>query len=189
MHGLPKTHKEGTLLRPILSMTDSSHHELGKWLAGVLQSVLERFSSHCTSDSLTFAKTMQNLNQDSNVLLCSFYVSSLFTNDHLDETIKICLDALYDESDSQPVIPKDVFVKLVKSATSSAEFSFNSAMYKQAYGVAMRSPLGPALANIFVTVDIIKKSYFLKRRNLQQTSHMLTKRLPSSIMKMKPMNS
>ena len=33
MYGLPKTHKEGTPLHPILSMTGSSHHELGKWLA------------------------------------------------------------------------------------------------------------------------------------------------------------
>ena len=47
IYGLPKTHKEGTPLRPILSMTGSSHHELGKWLVGLLQPVLERFSSHC----------------------------------------------------------------------------------------------------------------------------------------------
>ena len=43
MYGLPKTHKEGTPLRPILSMTSSSHHKLGKWLASLLQPVLERF--------------------------------------------------------------------------------------------------------------------------------------------------
>ena len=30
MYGLPKTHKTNVLLRPILSMTDSSHHELSK---------------------------------------------------------------------------------------------------------------------------------------------------------------
>ena len=54
-YGLPKTHKEGAPLHPILSMTDSSHHELGKLLAGLLQPVLERFSSHCISDSFTFA--------------------------------------------------------------------------------------------------------------------------------------
>ena len=54
MYGLPKTHQEGAPLCPILSMTGSSHHELGKWLAGQLQPVLERFSSHCLSDSLTF---------------------------------------------------------------------------------------------------------------------------------------
>ena len=40
MYGLPKIPKEGTPLRPILSMTGSSHHELGKWLASLLQPVL-----------------------------------------------------------------------------------------------------------------------------------------------------
>ena len=72
IYGLPKTHKEGTPLRPILSMTGSSHHELGKWLAGLLQPVLERFSSHCMSDLFTFAKTMQNLGIDPNVFMCFF---------------------------------------------------------------------------------------------------------------------
>ena len=51
---------------------------------------------------------------------------------------------------SRPVIPKDSFVELMKSATSSVEFSFNNTMYKQTDGVAMGLPLGPALANIFV---------------------------------------
>ena len=100
MYGLPKTHKEGTLLRPILSMTDSSYHKLGKWLTGLLQPELERFSSHCISDSFTFAKTMQNFDIGSNVFMCSFNVSSLFSNIPLDDTIKICSEALYDQSDS-----------------------------------------------------------------------------------------
>ena len=51
--------------------------------------------------------------------------------------------------DLQPLIPKDVFVELIKSATFSVEFSFNNTMYKQTNGVAMGSPLVPALANIF----------------------------------------
>ena len=105
MYDLPKTHKESTPLRPILSMTSSSHHELGKRLAGLLQPVLERFSLHCISDSFTFAKTMQNLDIDPNVLMCSFDVSSLFTNVPLDETIKIFSRCPFNDSDLQPVIP------------------------------------------------------------------------------------
>ena len=35
-------------------------------------------------------------------------------------------------------------------ATRGVEFSFNNQMYKQLYGVAMGSHLGPVLANIFV---------------------------------------
>ena len=127
MYGLTKAHKEGNPL----SMTGSSHRELGKWLAGLLQPVLERFSSHCISYSFTFAKIMQNLDIDPNVFMCSFDVSCLFTKVPLDETIKICPDALYDDFDLQPLIPKDVFDELMKSATSSVEFSSNSTMYKE----------------------------------------------------------
>ena len=45
---------------------------------------------------------------------------------------------------------KDVFIELTNIATTSVEFSFNNKMYKQIDGVAMGSPLGPTLVNIFV---------------------------------------
>jgi len=38
----------------------------------------------------------------------------------------------------------------MNTATSSVEFSFNNTMYKQTDGIAMGSPLGPVLANMFV---------------------------------------
>ena len=85
------------------------------WLGGNL---LKWFSSHCISYLFTFVKTMQNFDIDHNVFKCSFDVSNLFTNVSLDETIKICSEALYNESDAQPVIQKDVFVELIKNATS-----------------------------------------------------------------------
>ena len=91
---------------------------------------------------------MQNLDLDLNVFMCSFDVPSLFINVALHETIKICSDALYDNSYLQPLIPKDVFVELMKSATSLVDFSFNNPMYKQTGEVAMGSLLGSALANI-----------------------------------------
>ena len=132
-------------------MVGSSHHELAKWLASILQPVLEQFSTNCIKDSFTFAKTMQDLRlEGKDVYFCSFDISSLFTNLPLKETIGICAEALYKDPSSIPPIPQAVFIDLMESATSSVEFSFNDTMYKQTDGVAIGSPLGPALANIFV---------------------------------------
>ena len=66
------------------------------------------------------------------------------------ETIEICTKTLYDGHLPNPIIPKHVFIELMKTATTSVEFSFNNIMYRQIDGVAMGSPLGPTLANIFV---------------------------------------
>ena len=52
--------------------------------------------------------------------------------------------------DSQSYFLKDVFLELMHSATSMIEFSFDNVIYKQIDRVARGSPLGPALANIFV---------------------------------------
>ena len=46
-------------------------------------------------------------------------------------------------------VPKEV-LELMYSATSTVEFSFDNIIYRQIDGIAMGSPLGPALANIFV---------------------------------------
>ena len=151
MYGLPKTYKASIPLRPILSMIGSSQHELAKWLCTILQPVLDRYSAHCIKGSFTFAKTIQDLTTDSDqTFLCSFDISSLFTNIPLEETIQICADSLYESNLTPPIMDKDVFIELMNIATTSVEFSFNNKIYKQIDGVAMGSLLGPALANIFV---------------------------------------
>ena len=49
-----------------------------------------------------------------------------------------------------PWLPEEAFRSLMTQVTLGVEFSFNDIMYKQVDGVAMGSPLGPVLANIFV---------------------------------------
>ena len=83
--------------------------------------------------------------------MCSYDVVSLFTNVPLRETIDICATTLYhNKSITPPSLNETEFVKLMLMVTSGVEFSFGNVMYKQIDGVAMGSPLGPVLANIFV---------------------------------------
>ena len=132
-------------------MIGSAQHELAKFLAALLQPVLELYSTNCINDSFSFAEIIQQLKVNSNdSILCSFDICSLFTNVPLAETIEICTKTLYDGHLPTAVIPKHVFIELMKTATTLVEFSFNNIMYRQIDGVAMGSPLGPVLANIFV---------------------------------------
>ena len=151
MYGLPKTHKKDVPLRPILSMTGSAQHQLAKYLSSLLEPVLTLYSSNCIRDSCTFADIINTSNLDSSfIFLCSFDISSLFTNDPLAETIQICADALYSLEHPPTPFSRQIFVELMEMTTSSVEFSCNDIMHRQIDGVAMGSPLGPALANIFV---------------------------------------
>ena len=149
LYGLPKTHKTDCPLRPILSMVGSPQHGLARFLISVLKPVLNKFAQHTVSDSFSFVKHLRTLRSNKNVM-CSFDIKSLFTNVPLREVLEICVDQLYNSEISPPNFPKDVCYDLLKLATTNVEFSFDNTMYRQIDGVAMGSPLGPILANIFV---------------------------------------
>ena len=62
----------------------------------VVDPVLSLHSTHCISDSFTFADKVKTFNFPPSVFLCFYDVRSLFTNVPLAETIEICTNVLYD---------------------------------------------------------------------------------------------
>ena len=80
-----------------------------------------------------------------------FDVTSLFTNIPLDETIKIIADQLFSNSNNFEDFSRDEFVKILNLAIKNCHFIFNGKFYDQIDGAAMGSPLGPLLANIFLS--------------------------------------
>ena len=150
LYGLPKVHKTGAPLRPILAMTGAAQHKLAQWLITVLQPVVDKYSGNCIKDSFSFADEIRKLECSGEMTMCSFDIKSLFTNVPVFETIGICERALFDLKLNTTLLEREDFVQLMKLATCNVEFSFDNMMYRQTEGVAMGSPLGPILANIFV---------------------------------------
>ena len=151
LYGLPKTHKPGIPLRPILSMINSPQHPLAKWCTELLQPVLVKFSKHTVTDSFEFATLIRESRPPSTgCFMCSYDVKSLFTNVPLRETLNICVEQLYNTEIKPPSIPQEVCLELLEKATTNVQVSFNSTMFTQIDGVAMGSPLGPILGFCWV---------------------------------------
>ena len=82
--------------------------------------------------------------------MASFDIQSLFTNIPLDETIDICLELLINKKRKVKGMLKKHVKELLTHAVKSSAFTFNDVYYKQVDRVAIGSPLGPTLANLFI---------------------------------------
>ena len=79
-----------------------------------------------------------------------FYdVCSLFTTIPLKETIDTAVDLLFQHNPDFK-ITKNELEKFFDFATSGTHFLFDGNFYDQIHSVAMGSPLGPVLANLFM---------------------------------------
>ena len=81
----------------------------------------------------------------------SLDVDSLFTNIALDETIDIFVNQLFENADTAEVFTKSELKQLLCLATKGSYFILNGLRYKQIDGIAIGSPLGPSLANAFLS--------------------------------------
>ena len=60
------------------------------------------------------------------------------------------LNKIYDEKKIERNIPRNIMKDLLYLCTKHVDFSYGGKIYIQIDGVAMGSPLGPVLANIFM---------------------------------------
>ena len=82
--------------------------------------------------------------------MVSFDVASLLTYVPLEETIEIIFKKIYVNKEITTDIPKLEMKELLILCTKNVHFTFNNESYIQVDGVAMGSPVGPVLANIFM---------------------------------------
>ena len=148
LYGLPKVHKTGVPLRPILAAYNTPSYSLSKYLVSILNHLTT--NEYTINNSYEFMEFITNVHND-NYIMCSFDIKSLFTNIPLDETIQIILDQTFPNDDSEfNNFSKSHFKSTLQLATKNSFFVFNGKLYKQLDGVAMGTPCGPTLANIFL---------------------------------------
>ena len=144
---LPKSHKlninkDNLYLRPVISSIATYNYNLSKFLTNLIAPVIS--TTNCSKDSFTFCEKIKKV-RATNKFLISYDVCSI----PLKETIDTAVDLLFEHNPDFKTT-KNEFKKLFDFATSGTHFLFDGSFYDQIDGVAMGSPLGPVLANLFM---------------------------------------
>lgn len=147
-YGLPKTHKNGHPVRPIISSIGSPTYRLAKHLSGIISPFIGSFSTANIKHSSDLIQKLGKIDPSFHKLV-SFDVESLFTNVPLEPTLDF-IQRKFTEIQHKINLPVEVLVGAIRLCVSSNYFSFNGGFYLQKFGIAMGSPLSPLLANFFL---------------------------------------
>ena len=101
-------------------------------------------NQYTTKNSFAFAEDIRK--QDVSLAMAIFYVDALFTNIPLNETIYVCCQLLFNDTDRVDGLSRTEFKELLTIATTESFILFDGRYFQQIDGVAMGSPLCPTLA-------------------------------------------
>jgi len=148
MYGLPKAHKVDTPLRPIVNSYDAPWYNLSKFLNPFLN-ILNNDNPYDIPNSLQLKNNISKIKLDSNDILVSFDVVSLFPNVPLELFYKIIDDKFNSHiADTSLIKNKKDFIDALKLCLNYGYFTANSKCHKQLYGVPMGGTLSVNVAGI-----------------------------------------
>ena len=149
LYGTVKTHKNDNPLRPIISQIPTPTYTTAKCLNNIITAYLPaKYQINSTDDFLQLIRAT-----NSNGILASMDVESLFTNVPVLTTVDIICDAVYNNPDMPPPpIDRNILKELLLACTTECPFThMDGKLYIQKDGVSMGSPLGVTFANFYMT--------------------------------------
>ena len=149
LYGLPKLHKDGIPLRPILVSTGSFNYQSAVWLNKILMPL--RKQDFNIKDTFDFQEKYSNMFNLNTKTVASFDVKSLLTNITVDFKIQIILQKLYpDKSTRFYGMNKRQFRKPLNWTCKTTTLQLDIKFYHQIDGMAVGSLLALAMADIFI---------------------------------------
>nr|VZI21652.1 unnamed protein product [Spirometra erinaceieuropaei] len=146
-YDLPKVHKDGDPLQPIMSLKGTPTYGLAKWLFRRLK-FLTAESDTPVSSSAQFLEKLKGISLHPNEVMVSFDVTSLFTSITQDlaiETIELLLQSKYDETENRHGHAQVLqFLKFFLRTC----FTFDGIIYEQVKGTPMDSPISGFISEV-----------------------------------------
>ena len=150
-YGLPKVHKPGMPLRPIISSVGSVTHATAKELSRIIKPLVGG-SQHHVRNNRDFIQSIEGIQLSTDECMMSFDVESLFTSVPVEPSIQI-IKKLLEEDKSLHLRTKMTVNQiscLLDFCLKTTYFSFQGKFFEQVKGAAMGSPISPIVANLFM---------------------------------------
>lgn len=146
IYGLPKIHKQGTPLRPIVSCIQSPYYNLQKFLANVLQNIVGK-TTYNVKNSWIFVERIKENIIPRTAKMISLDVVSMYTSIPRKLVINT-INNRWKEIQQFTNLPQEYFVNGIDMCINSTYFTFQGDTYEQVAGLPMGAPLSAVAANL-----------------------------------------
>ena len=150
-YGLPKVHKTGIPLRPIVFSVRSVSYETAKELSKILKPLVGS-TSYSVRNTQDFIHSIQDVRLQDDECMVSYDVEALFTSVPVKPAIAIIQKKLEADKDLHlrtTMSPKQI-ISLLEFCLTNTYFTYQGKFYEQTDGIAMGSPMSPIVANLFM---------------------------------------
>ena len=150
-YGLPKIHKPGIPLRPIVASRGTVTYNPAKELAKILKPMIG-MSSHHVHNTKDFVQQLKGIRLQQDESIISYDVKALFTSVPIEPVINIIHNKLASDNDLHQRTSMAIHhvISLLEFCLNSTYFCISRQLYEQNEGAAMGSPLSHIIANIFM---------------------------------------
>ncbi|CAF1372469.1 unnamed protein product [Rotaria sordida] len=155
LYYLPKAHKPGTPLRPIISGLKHPTIKISKFLDELLRPLFDRMALKSTVTSgFELLKRLQEWSKDNmrqETLLCTIDITDLYTMVPQTEGV-LSLKKMLDHLKLKQIggLKIETIIRLSRFVMKNNYFSYNGQFYHQVRGGAMGSPLTLTVANCYM---------------------------------------
>ena len=147
--GLPKIHKMGMPLRPIVSSIGTFTYQTSKEVTRILKALVGR-SPHHVKNTQDFIDQIKGIHLGQDECMMSYDGKALFTSVPTTKATTIIKQLLEQDQELQQRTSLSIenILSLLEFCINSTYFIFQGKFYEQLEGAAMGSPLSPTVANL-----------------------------------------
>ncbi|XP_055846975.1 uncharacterized protein LOC129912629 [Episyrphus balteatus] len=147
LYCLPKVHKPGDSMRPIVALLSAPCTNISRWLVQEMRQYLP-CESLSVKNSIEFAEKVKNIELANDEILASFDVSSLFPSIPVPKAIEIFKNNLIKQN--IPIEKVNVYVRAAEMCMNTNYFQFRGRFFKINFGTSMGNPLSLLIAETFM---------------------------------------